>query len=100
MDEGNLLTGGVDKLNEIKEDLLELRGYQDNYEKLIIDEDKNEKSIQSLEKAAEDEVQATIKKRRAEIESAFDKQLDKNKASIKKIKDKRDKRKNKRYPSE
>jgi len=96
MDEGNLLTGGVDKLNEIKEDLLELRGYQDNYEKLIIDEDKNEKSIQSLEKAAEDEVQATIKKRRAEIESAFDKQLDKNKASIKKIKDKRDKRKNKK----
>ncbi|NLO09994.1 MAG: hypothetical protein GX129_09045 [Clostridiales bacterium] len=96
MDEGNLLTGGVDKLNEIKEDLLELRGYQENYESLVIEEDKNEKSIQSLEKAASDEVAATIKKRRTEIESAYDKQLDKTKASIKRIKDKRDKRKNKK----
>ncbi|TAH68850.1 MAG: hypothetical protein EWM47_07755 [Anaerolineaceae bacterium] len=96
MDEGNLLTGGVDKLNEIKENLLELRGYQDNYENLVIEEDKNEKSIQSLEKAASDEVGAIIKKRRTEIENAYDKQLDKTKASIKKIKDKRDKRKNKK----
>ena len=96
MDEGNLLTGGVDKLNEIKEHLLELKGYQENYENLILEEGKNEKSIQSLEKAAADEVSATIKKRRTEIDSAFDKQLDKTKASIKKIKDKRDKRKTKK----
>lgn len=96
MDENNLLSSGVDKLNEIKENLLELDGYQDKYENLVIEESKNEKSIQGLEKAARDEVQATIKKRRAEIESAYDKQLDKSRASIKKIKDKRDKRKNKR----
>ena len=96
MDEANLLSGGVDRLNEIKENLLELREYQDNHEKLIIEEDKNEKSIQSLEKAAADEVGATIKKRRTEIESAYDKQIDKLKAKIKKIKDKRDKRKNKK----
>ena len=96
MDEGNLLTGGVDKLNEIKEDLLELRGYQENYESLVIEEDKNEKSIQSLEKAASDEVAATIKMRRTEIDIAYDKPFDKTKASIKRIKDKRDKRKNKK----
>lgn len=96
MDEANLLSGGVDELNEIKENLLELRGYQDNYEKLIIEEDKNEKSIQSLEKAAADEVGATIKKRRIEIENAYDKQLEKLKAKIKKTKDKRDKRKSKK----
>jgi hypothetical protein len=96
MDGENLLTGGVDKLNEIKENLLELNGYHENYEKLVLEEDKNEKSIQSLEKAAADEVGATIKKRRAEIESAYDKQLEKSKAKIKKIKDKRDKRKNKK----
>ncbi len=96
MDEGNLLTGGVDKLNEIKENLLELRGYQENYDNLVLEEDKNEKSIQSLEKAASDEVQATVKKRRAEIEIAYDKQLDKTRSGIKKIKDKRDKRKNKK----
>jgi chromosome segregation ATPase len=96
MSEENLLSGGVDKLNEIKEDLLELRGYQESYDKLTIEGEKNEKSIQSLEKAASDEVQATIKKRRAEIESAYDKQLDKIRSKIKKIKDKRDKRKNKK----
>ncbi|HHT88077.1 MAG TPA: hypothetical protein GX002_03595 [Clostridiales bacterium] len=96
MDEGNVLVGGVDKLYEIKEDLLELRGYQDNYEKLVIEEDKNDKIIKSIEKTASDEVSATIRKRRSEIESAYDKQLNKVKASIKKIKDKRDKRKNKK----
>ena len=52
MDEGNVLVGGVDKLYEIKEDLLELRGYQDNYEKLVIEEDKNDKIIKSIEKTA------------------------------------------------
>lgn len=96
MDEGNLLSGGVDKLNEIKENILELRGYQEKYDGLVIEEEKNEKSIQSLEKAAADEVQATIKKRRAEIEGAFDKQLDKTRSSLKKIKDKRDKSRNKK----
>lgn len=83
MDEGNVLVGGVDKLYEIKEDLLELRGYQDNYEKLVIEEDKNDKIIKSIEKTASDEVSATIRKRRSEIESAYDKQLNKVKASIK-----------------
>ena len=96
MDEGNLLSGGVDKLNEIKENLLELRGYQEKYNNLVSEEDANEKSIQSIEKAAADEVQTTIKKRRSEIESAYDKQIDNTGSHIKKIKDKRDKRKNKK----
>ena len=86
MEEGNILTAGVDKLNEIKEDLLELRGYQENFASLTAEEEKNEKSIQSLEKAAADEVQTTIKKRRSEIEGAYDKQLDKIKSQIRKIK--------------
>jgi hypothetical protein len=93
MDEGNLLSGGVDKLNEIKETLLELGGYQQKYDTLVLEESKIEKNIQSLEKTAADEVQATVKKRRAEIEVAYDKQLDKSKARVKKIKDKRDKSK-------
>lgn len=96
MEEGNILTAGVDKLNEIKEDLLELRGYQENFASLTAEEEKNEKSIQSLEKAAADEVQTTIKKRRSEIEGAYDKQLDKIKSQIRKIKNKRDKSKNKK----
>lgn len=96
MDEGNILYGGVDKLNEIKKELVELYRYKDKNDDLVIELAKMEKNIKSLEKAATDEVQSTVKKRRAEIEEAYDKQLDKVKNNIKKIKDKRDKRKDKK----
>lgn len=96
MDEGNLLSAGVDKLYQIKEEILDLNGYQGQYEELVLKENKTSKSIQGLEKSLADEIQATIKKRRAEIESAYEKQLSKTNARIKKIKDKRDKRKNKK----
>lgn len=96
MEEVNLLSGGVDKLKEIKNDLLELNSYQGQYEELVKEEDKLEKSIQGLEKTVAEEIQATTKKRRAEIEAAYDKQLEKTKSRIKKIRDKRGKRKDKK----
>lgn len=96
MDEGNLLNCGVDKLYEIKENLIELYRYKDKNDDLIIELKKIEKNIQSLEKTSADEVQSTVKKRRTEIEDAYDKQLDKIRGNIKKIKDKRDKSKNKK----
>lgn len=94
MDGGNLLSSGVDTLNEIKENLLELRGYQAKNNALTQEEDKLDKSINSLEKTISEEIQSTTKKRRDEIEDTFDKQMDKTRARIKKIKEKRDKRKN------
>jgi len=94
MDEGNILSAGVDKLYDIKKDLIELYRYKDKNDDLIIELKKMEKNIQNLEKAAADEVQTTVKKRRSEIEEAYDKQLDKVRANIKKIKDKRDKYRN------
>jgi len=96
MDEGNVLAGGVDKLYEIQEALLELAGYRENYAKLEADEENNSKIIKSLEKEAADEVASTVRKRRNEIESTYDKQLDKLKSDIKKIRSKRDKRKHKK----
>ncbi len=94
MEGSNLLSGGVDSLNEIKEHLLELRGNQANNNSLLDEEEKLEKSINSLEKSIAEEVQTTTRKRRDEIEGAFDKQMDKTRARMKKIRDKRDKRKN------
>jgi len=94
MEDSNLLSGKVDTLNEIKENLLELHGYQSNYETLILEENNLEKSVQNLEKDLAEEVQTTIKKRRQEIEDTFDKQIEKTRAKIKKTKEKRDKRKN------
>ncbi len=93
MDGNNLLSNGVDTLNEIKEHLLERSGYQSNNDSLIAEEERLEKSISNLEKAITEEVQATTKKRRQEIEDTFEKQIDKARARMKKIKDKRDKRK-------
>lgn len=94
MDNGNLLSGGVDTLNAIKEHLLELHVHQANKTELAAEEQKLEKNINSLEKAIAEEIQTTTRKRRDEIEAAFDKQIDVTRARIKKIRDKRGKRKN------
>lgn len=96
MDGGNLLSGGVETLNEIKENLLELHGYQAKLDNLALEEEKLEKGIQGAEKALTDEIASTTKKRRQEIEEAFDRQTEKTRARIKKIKEKRDKRKDKK----
>ncbi len=89
----NVLAGSIDTLNEIKESLLELHGYQAKYDSLTEEEKKLEKNIQAVEKAVSEEIASTTKKRRQEIEATFDKQIDKTRARIRKIKEKRDKRK-------
>lgn len=91
MDNMNLLSGGVDNLNEIKENLFELHGYQAKYSHLTAEIDKLEKSLQAEEKAVMDEIQSTTKKRRQEIEDTFDKHIDKTKSRIRKAKNKRSK---------
>jgi hypothetical protein len=96
MDGSNLLSGGVEVLNEIKENLLELHGYQSKNKSLIDEEEKLDKSIENMEKVVADEVQTTTRKRRQEIEDTFDKQTDKTHAQMKKIKEKRDKRKDRK----
>lgn len=93
MGEGNLLTNGVEALQEIQEKLIELYGYQAKQERLTADEKRLKDSIQEVEKAVAEEVQTTIKKRRKEIEDTFEGQIDKIKAKLKKAKDKRDKNK-------
>ncbi len=93
MDGNHLLSGGVETLNEIKEHLLELNGNQANYESLTAEEEKLDKSIHAIEKAISEEIASTTKKRRQEIEDAFDKQMDKTGDRIRKVKEKRDKRK-------
>ncbi len=92
----NILAGSIDTLNEVKESLLELNGHQAKYDMLTEQEQKLEKSIQEAEKAVSEEIASVTKKRRQEIEDTFDKQIDKTRTRIKKIRDKRDKRKDKK----
>jgi hypothetical protein len=96
MDGSNLLSGGVDKLKEIKESLLELHGYEEKNNTLNGAEEKLEKNIENLEKSIAEETQTTTRKRRHEIEDTFDKQIEKTRARIKKIQDRRDKNKDKK----
>ncbi len=93
MEGSNLLAGGVDDLNEVKECLLELYGYQSNNETLLLEEEALENNINSTQKEAEEEIERITGKRRQEIEDAFDKQLDKLHARSKRIRDKRERSK-------
>lgn len=93
MEGSNLLSGGIEELNEIKEYLLELRGNQANNESLLAEEERLELSISSMEKVIAEEIQVTVKKRRDEIADTFDKQIDKTKARMKRIRERRDRKK-------
>ncbi len=94
MDSGNILSGGVEVINDMKRNLQELEGYQANNAALTVEEQRLEKNIDSLEKSIAEELQQTVKNRREEVEAAFDQQIEKIRLKIKRIKDKRDKKKN------
>lgn len=94
MEGDNLLSAGIDKLSEMLENLLELEEYKNQLTNSSAEEKRLTVSKKDLEKSMEEEVVATVKKRRKEIEDTFEGQIDKVKAKIKKSKDKRDKFKN------
>ena len=91
METSSILTDGIDKLNEVKDQLIELSRMKTRYDSLTKEESDLEKAIKDLEKAIEDETLDTTNNRRLEIEATFNKQIDNSKAKIKKINDKRDK---------
>ncbi len=91
MGEDNVLTAGLDLLYTMKENLLEMEGWQQKAESLTLEEDKLEKLIQAKEKAMADEINVTIRKRQEEVAFSFDEQIDKTRIRLKKVKTKRDK---------
>ena len=93
MERGKLLTGGINELKEIKECLLELYGNQASQTSLQSQEELLENNIATMEKELAEEIQKTTKKRRSEIEDTFDVQIDKLRSRIKRIQNKREKRK-------
>lgn len=96
MDGNNLLSGSIETLNEMKEALLELQGSQSKYNSSVSEEDKLQKSLQTLEKSISDEITETVKKRRQEIENTFDEQLNKTQVVRKRTENQRGKHKNQR----
>ena len=94
MENNNILSAGIEQLNEIKENLKKLNDNTDNSKHLKEETEKLEKAIKKLEKDVADEISQTIKKRRGEIENTFDKEINKIKDKAKKVKEQRNKAKN------
>ncbi len=91
--ESNILSGELEDLNGLKNILLELDGFKDKNDELVTEEEKLEKAIKSKEKAIADEIAATSKKRKDEIEATYDEQLEKTRSRIKKIRSRKEKSK-------
>ncbi len=91
--EGNILSGGLQDLNGLKDILSELNSYKDNNDVLASEESKLEKAIKNKEKAIADEIAGTTKKRKDEIEATYNDQLEKTRARMKKIRGRKEKSK-------
>ena len=80
-----ILHAGIDELNTIKEHVLELTGYQERNAELLKEETRLEKLITTKEKDLADEMETTLKKRKAELVSTYESQLATLNARNKKI---------------
>ena len=94
MAENNILNGGIEVLAEMRRTLCKLQESEARSASLTVEENKFEKLIQVREKAMNDEIGNTIKKRQDEISFSFDEQIDQTRIKLKKVKSKRDKFKN------
>lgn len=89
--ENAILHAGVDELNTIKENVLELEGYQEKNAELVKEENRLEKLISGKEKDLADETDSTLKKRKNELVTAYETQLANLNARNKKVKAKKEK---------
>ncbi|MDF2586392.1 MAG: hypothetical protein K0S41_233 [Anaerocolumna sp.] len=90
----NILSGGFEELDKLKNILIELNHYKDENDVLLNEEVRLEKSIKGMEKTISDEINSTTRKRKDEIEATYNEQIDLTRARIKKIKNKKEKSKN------
>ncbi|HHT97749.1 MAG TPA: hypothetical protein GXZ90_07635 [Clostridiales bacterium] len=94
--ENNILSSGIEAIESIKQEVIMLNDAKSRVETLKADENHLQKELQILEKSIEDEITLTTKKRKKEVEEAYDSQLSALKEKKKKIKDKRQKNKSKK----
>ncbi|WP_455718749.1 hypothetical protein [Anaerosporobacter sp.] len=95
-DDINILSSGIDRLIDLRSHLSDLKVYKDNVKQLEAEDLDLERIIIAKERTIDAEIDTVIKKRKAEVSATFDSQLDNTKAEIKKVKSKREKKKNKK----
>lgn len=93
MDEQNVLSGGIETLETIKNQVLDLDASREQNDTLQAEEKRLERAITEKQREVEEEIAATIKKRRDLVASSFEELTDKTKDKIKKVRNKREKHK-------
>ncbi len=86
----------VDYLYQVQTDLEAVEQLKKEMAECRIQEKNLKKSIASEEKSIQDEINQTIKRRKAEIEKVYDERIDVNKSKTRSVWNKRDKAKSKR----
>jgi len=86
-----ILHAGIEELNTIKEQVLELTGYQEKNAELLKEEARLDKLISGKEKDLNYEIETTLKKRKGELTAAYDNQFATLSSREKKVKAKKEK---------
>lgn len=92
--EENILSGGIEELKKVRSKLSELSGYRENNHILTAEEAKLNKNIINREKAINEEIIGTVRKRKEEIEDTYEEQVNETRSRIKKVLDRKEKSKN------
>ncbi len=96
MDMDNIFNQNVDFLIQAREEVVACNQMEQKQKQLQEREDKMQKAIAQEEKSIHDEINTTIKKRKAEIEDTYDAQLDAGRKKLKKAQEQKNKEKSER----
>lgn len=92
--ENNIFNENVEYLKTALEDLEDLDNMKEALDKLYQEERKIQRSIAAEDKSIQDEINNTLRTRKSELESVYDKELDALRDKAKRLRAKRDKKKN------
>lgn len=95
MENGNLLASNVDYLKDALSVLDELKRAKGEREQLQDNLKELERDMEGEEKAARDEVELTVKKRKEEISASFDREIRKDQDRVRRVRLDREKAKDK-----
>lgn len=96
MDTQNIFDQNVDYLIQIRDEVSQCDQLELQKKEMQEKSDKMKKAIAQEEKSINDEINTTIKKRKAEIEGTYDEQLDASRKKVKKAQDRKNKEKSER----
>lgn len=96
MEMDSIFDQNVDFLIQARDEIIYCNQLEQQQKQLQDKEDKMRKAISQEEKSINDEINSTIKKRKAEIENTYDSQLDASRKKIKKEQEKKNKEKSER----